>query len=75
MCRKWFHWPGYTSFKKDDSCRKLNFDLVFPNKPSSQAELDSLKKVVFSIPFYEGFLINQETGATMMMVTLNKEQN
>lgn len=59
---------------KDDSLRKLNFDLVFQNKPRSQAELDSLKNVVLSIPFYEGFLINKHTNATLMMVTLNKEE-
>ncbi|HOX77345.1 MAG TPA: MMPL family transporter [Bacteroidales bacterium] len=60
--------------EKDDSLRKLNFDLVFQGKPQSQAKLDSLKNVVLSIPFYEGFLINKETGATLMMVTLNKEE-
>jgi hypothetical protein len=60
--------------EKDDSLRKLNFDLVFRNKPRSQAELDSLKNVVLSIPFYQGFLINKNTGATMMMVTLSKEE-
>ena len=60
--------------EKDDSLRKLNFDLVFRNKPRSQAELDSLRDVVLSIPFYQGFLINKETGATMMMVTLNKDE-
>lgn len=58
--------------EKDDSLRKLNFDLVFRNKPGSQAELDSLRDVVLSIPFYQGFLINKKTGATMMMVTINK---
>jgi uncharacterized protein len=58
---------------KDDSLRKLNFDLVFRNKPKSQAELDSLRNVVLSMPFYEGFMINSKTGATMMMVTLDKK--
>jgi predicted RND superfamily exporter protein len=60
--------------QKDDSLRKLNFDLVFRNKPRNQAELDSLREVVTSMPFYEGFLINSNTGATMMMVTLNKSE-
>jgi uncharacterized protein len=60
--------------QKDDSLRKLNFELVFRNKPRSQAELDSLRKVVLAIPFYEGFLINKETGATMMMITLDKNE-
>jgi uncharacterized protein len=62
------------SLEKDDSLRKLNFDLVFQRKPQSQAELDSLKEVVLSIPFYEGFMINKKTGATLMMVTLNQEE-
>jgi predicted RND superfamily exporter protein len=60
--------------QKDDSLRKLNFDLVFKNKPRSQAELDSLKNVVLSIPFYEGFLINKTTNATLMMITLDQQQ-
>jgi predicted RND superfamily exporter protein len=60
--------------EKDDSLKKLNFDLIFRNKPRSQAELDSLKNIVLSLPFYEGFLINKETGATMMMVTLNQDK-
>lgn len=57
---------------KDDSLRKLNFDLVFRDKPRDQAELDSLKNVVGSLPFYEGYMLNSKTGATMMMVTLDK---
>lgn len=60
--------------EKDDSLRKLNFDLVFQNKPRNQAELDSLKNIVLSLQFYQGILINNETGATMMMVTLDKNE-
>jgi uncharacterized protein len=60
--------------EKDDSLKRLNFDLLFENKPRSQAELDSLKSVVLSMPFYEGFMINSKTNATMMMVTLDKNQ-
>lgn len=59
---------------KDDSLRKLNFDLVFRNKPQTQSELDSLKNIVLSLPFYEGFMLNSETGATLMMVTLDKKE-
>lgn len=59
--------------EKDDEKRKLSFDLLFQNKPRTQEELDSLMNVVYSIPFYEGFLLNKETGATLMMITLSKE--
>lgn len=60
--------------EKDDELRKINFDLVFRNKPRSQEELDSLKELVLGLPFYQSFLLNSETGATLMMVTLNQEQ-
>jgi len=59
---------------KDDSLRKLNFDLVFRNKPQTQQELDSLRNLVLSMPFYEGFMVNSKTGATLMMVTLDKKK-
>lgn len=59
---------------KNDSLHQLDFKLIFRDKPRTQAELDSLKNVVLSIPFYEGFLINKETGATIMMITLDKNQ-
>lgn len=62
------------TLQKDEEQKKLRFDLVFRDKPRSQKELDSLKNVVFSIPFYNGFLLNQETGATLMMITLDKDQ-
>jgi predicted RND superfamily exporter protein len=60
--------------EKDDSLKKLDFDLVFQNKPQSQEELDSLKNIVKAMPFYDGFLVNHETGATLMMVTLNQDK-
>ncbi|MFO7615255.1 MAG: MMPL family transporter [Bacteroidales bacterium] len=60
--------------EKDDDLRRLTFNLVFDRKPRSQEELDSLRDVVFGIPFYEGFLLNRETGATLMMITLDKEE-
>jgi len=60
--------------EKDDNLRRLTFNLVFDRKPRSQEELDSLRDVVFGIPFYEGFLLNRETSATLMMITLDKEE-
>jgi predicted RND superfamily exporter protein len=60
--------------EKDDVNKKLNFNLVFENKPKNQAELDSLREIVLAIPFYDGFLINKETGATLMMVTLDQKK-
>jgi len=59
--------------KKNDESKKFDFLPVFNKKPETQNELDSLMGVVFSLPFYDGLLINKETHVTMMMVTLDKE--
>ncbi|HPE34557.1 MAG TPA: MMPL family transporter [Bacteroidales bacterium] len=58
---------------KNDSLKKFELKPVFEHKPGSQQELDSLLKVVFSLPFYEGNLFNKENHFTMMAITLEKE--
>jgi len=59
--------------KKNDSLRRFDLLPVFNKKPESQAELDSLLKVVFSLPFYDELLYNSETGFTMMAITLDRD--
>lgn len=58
---------------KNDSLQKFDLLPVFNAKPASQAELDSLLNVVFSLPFYDGILFNKETHFTLMAVTLDKD--
>jgi len=59
---------------KNDSTRKFDFKPVFEQKPQTQAELDSLKKRIYELPFYDGLIINKETNATLMMLTLDKDR-
>lgn len=58
---------------KNDSTRKFDFKPLFEGAPQTQAELDSLKQMIFDLPFYDGLIINKETNATLMMLTLDKE--
>ncbi|NCC73816.1 MAG: RND family transporter [Sphingobacteriia bacterium] len=58
---------------KNDSLKKFELKPVFEHKPGSQQELDSLLKVVFSLPFYDGNLFNKDDHFTMMAITLEKE--
>ncbi len=58
---------------KNDSLKKFDFLPVFSERPKNQAELDSIIKFVYSLPFYEGKLYNAANGFTMMAVTLDKE--
>ncbi len=59
---------------KNDSLEKFEFRPLVSRKPSSQAETDSLKETILSLPFYEGLLYNRETGATLMAITLDKQK-
>ncbi|HPK04728.1 MAG TPA: MMPL family transporter [Bacteroidales bacterium] len=56
---------------KNDSLQRYDFVPVFNKFPDSQLELDSLKNKILSLSFYDGLLFNQESGATLMAVTLD----
>ncbi|MDD2634447.1 MAG: MMPL family transporter [Bacteroidales bacterium] len=53
--------------------REFEFYPVFPEDISSQTELDSIKNVFFSLPFYNGMLYNSSKDVFLMSVALNKE--
>jgi uncharacterized protein len=58
---------------KNDSLNKFQFLPLLQRKPVNQHELDSVKKVVYSLPFYDGFILNKKTGATLMAITFNEK--
>jgi len=57
---------------KNEETKKFDFLPVISKKPYSQEELDSLKEVIYSLPFYDGLLYNKESNVTLMMITLDK---
>ncbi|PIQ15538.1 MAG: transporter [Flavobacteriales bacterium CG18_big_fil_WC_8_21_14_2_50_32_9] len=63
---------AYT-LKVNNSTQKFDFDQIVKKKPSSQDELDSIKNLIHSQPFYDGFLFNKETNASLIVVTLDRE--
>jgi hypothetical protein len=58
---------------RNDSLNKFDFVPVIKNAPHTQQELDSIKKVIASLPFYEGLIYNKETGAALMAITFTKK--
>ncbi|HOZ29626.1 MAG TPA: MMPL family transporter [Bacteroidales bacterium] len=46
---------------------------IFPEKTDSQSQLDSLKSVFFSLPFYENLLYSKNAEVFLMSVNINKE--
>jgi len=59
--------------EKNSEEKSFYFDKIVKNKPESQAELDSLKTVIKSNPFYNGLIYNDSTNASLMMVFVNEE--
>ena len=59
---------------KNDSLKNFDFKKVIEEKPKTQKELDSLKNVIYSLPFYDKLLYNKATNVYLMAITLNKEK-
>jgi len=57
---------------KNDSTEKLIPSAIFPSVIESQEQLDSLKKVFLSLPFYRGLMYNPQDYAWLVGVRVNK---
>ncbi len=62
------------TLSKNDSLSKFDFIPISKFKPRTQDEVDSIKKKIYSLPFYDGLIINKSTNATLMMITLDKKK-
>jgi hypothetical protein len=62
------------NIQRNDSLSRFDFVPVMSRMPQTQAELDSLKKMILSLPFYDGLVYNKETGATLMAITFQKKE-
>jgi len=58
---------------KNTKEKKFDFISVVPNKPKTQAELDSILQVINDLPFYDGLVYNKETNSTLMIVFVNRD--
>ncbi len=53
--------------------RKFELEPLFKEIPTDQAELDSLLAYANDLKFYSGQLINEQNGATIILVTISSE--
>jgi predicted RND superfamily exporter protein len=56
---------------RNDSLKQFDFKLLKKGLPSSQAELDSIRKDLTAIKFYDNLLWDQESGIAVMAITMN----
>jgi uncharacterized protein len=59
---------------KNDVEKKFELRHLSPNIPKSQAEVDSIRDLIHSFPFYDGLLYKDETGASLMMIFINSKK-
>jgi uncharacterized protein len=59
---------------KNDSLEKFEFVPILSQKPKNQEELDSIHAVIEGLPFYDGFIINSQTKASLMAITFDRNK-
>lgn len=59
--------------RRNDSLSRFDFIPVVKQKPASQQELDSIRKKILSLPFYEGIIFNSDSNAMLMAITFERE--
>lgn len=62
------------TLQKDEEIKKFTFKRVVGRKPESQAEVDSLKNIILSQPFYQGILYDSTGSFSLIAVTLDKDK-
>lgn len=65
--------PSAVTLVKIPETEKLKADTIFPDRPLSQAEVDSGAAVFLELPFYHNLLYNPSTNAWLMGVRINKD--
>ncbi|MBN2730277.1 MAG: MMPL family transporter [Bacteroidales bacterium] len=68
-----FHIGNCFNLEKDTAAKKLITAPVFKEIVTSQAQLDSLLSVAYSLPFYDGFLFNKESGIGVLMIWIQND--
>jgi len=56
---------------RNDSLQRFDFAPIIRDIPTTQTEVDSLKKEILNLPFYEGLVLNSKTNATLIVITFN----
>ncbi|MCD4694728.1 MAG: MMPL family transporter [Bacteroidales bacterium] len=59
---------------KNNSLKQFEFAPIVINRPESQEETDSLKQLIYSLPFYDGLMFNKKTNVSLIAITLNENK-
>ncbi len=62
------------NLNKNQELRKFELKEIFPASINNQKDLDSMKAIFYSLPFYNGILYNQQTHVYIMALTIAHEK-
>lgn len=57
---------------RNDSLMRFDFKPIIAQRPSTQAEVDSIRKKIETFPFYRGFVYSTEGNAHLMAITFDQ---
>jgi predicted RND superfamily exporter protein len=57
---------------RNDSLMRFDFKPLVSQRPTSQAEVDSIRKKIANFPFYKGFVYSTEGHAYLMAITFDQ---
>ena len=58
----------------NDSLEIFEYPQIVSRPPQTQEDADSIKKVIFNLPFYEGLIINKKNHVTVMAITFTQKE-
>lgn len=61
------------SIVKDTDKQSFGLQSLITKDPTNQAELDSLMSAALNLRFYSGQIMNTENGATLILITMDRE--
>ena len=59
---------------RNDSLSKFDDVPIISRRPKTQAEVDSIRKVIENLPFYNGIIYNDSAHTTLMAITFDNKQ-
>lgn len=63
--------PNALNITADQDEERFNFVRIMSRELKSQAEVDSLKNLVASLPFYDGILLNEAQTSALILVSID----
>jgi predicted RND superfamily exporter protein len=59
--------------QKNKELKRFEADRIIKKRPTTQAECDSIKDIIYNLPFYEGALFKKDDDVHIMALSMNQD--